>query len=107
MKEAGRAVCSCSCHILGANLRHQIAELMRFHLIHGQQVETPPDADYSIIISTAAPAALSLSCVHLLPSRPPAAAVVRYHTGEFYHEHYDNRVGGALTRAATIIIYLW
>lgn len=33
-------------------------------------------------------------------------AVVRYHKGEFYHEHYDNRADGPLTRAATILVYL-
>lgn len=32
--------------------------------------------------------------------------VVRYHKGEFYHEHYDNRADGPLTRAATILVYL-
>lgn len=26
--------------------------------------------------------------------------------GEFYAEHYDNRAGGVITRAATIIVYL-
>lgn len=34
------------------------------------------------------------------------SAVVRYHKGEFYHEHYDNRADGPLTRAATILVYL-
>lgn len=32
--------------------------------------------------------------------------VVSYGIGDFYAEHYDNKVGGAVTRAATIIIYL-
>jgi len=32
--------------------------------------------------------------------------VVKYHKGEFYHEHYDNRADSQLTRAATIIVYL-
>ena len=40
----------------------------------------------------------------VLLSRCPA--VVRYHKGEFYHEHYDNRADGPLTRAATILVYL-
>jgi hypothetical protein len=39
-------------------------------------------------------------CFLLLP------AVVRYHKGEFYHEHYDNRADGPLTRSATILVYL-
>lgn len=33
-------------------------------------------------------------------------AVVRYYKGEFYHEHYDNRADGPLTRSATILVYL-
>lgn len=35
-----------------------------------------------------------------------ALQVVKYHTGEFYKEHFDNKAGGNLTRAATIIVYL-
>lgn len=35
-----------------------------------------------------------------------ALQVVKYHEGEFYHEHYDNRADSPLTRAATIIVYL-
>eukprot|EP00878_Enallax_costatus_P004227 GHUV01004457.1.p1 GENE.GHUV01004457.1~~GHUV01004457.1.p1 ORF type:complete len:357 (+),score=106.65 GHUV01004457.1:233-1303(+) len=35
-----------------------------------------------------------------------ALQVVKYHKGEFYHEHYDNRADSPLTRAATIIVYL-
>lgn len=31
---------------------------------------------------------------------------MKYHKGEFYHEHYDNRADSPLTRAATIIVYL-
>lgn len=31
---------------------------------------------------------------------------MRYHKGEFYHEHYDNKSDGPLTRAATILVYL-
>lgn len=38
--------------------------------------------------------------------RPPRTQVVRYMKGEFYAEHYDNKAGGHITRAATIIIYL-
>lgn len=35
-----------------------------------------------------------------------ALQVIKYHKGEFYHEHYDNRADSPLTRAATIIVYL-
>lgn len=42
-----------------------------------------------------------------LPAIPLPPAVVRYHGGEFYHEHYDNKAGADPTRDATIIIYLW
>jgi hypothetical protein len=41
-------------------------------------------------------------CRQPLPDLP----VVRYHTGEFYAEHYDNKAGSDITRAATIIVYL-
>lgn len=44
-----------------------------------------------------------LLCSYSYILRP---AVVRYHKGEFYHEHYDNRADGPLTRAATILVYL-
>jgi hypothetical protein len=37
---------------------------------------------------------------------PHLRAVIKYHKGEFYHEHYDNRADSPLTRAATIIVYL-
>jgi 2OG-Fe(II) oxygenase superfamily len=33
-------------------------------------------------------------------------AVIKYHIGEFYKDHYDNRADAPLTRAATIIVYL-
>lgn len=32
--------------------------------------------------------------------------MVCYQKGEFYAEHYDNKAGGAVARAATIIVYL-
>ncbi|KAG2430196.1 hypothetical protein HXX76_010295 [Chlamydomonas incerta] len=35
-----------------------------------------------------------------------ALQVVSYDVGGFYSEHYDNKAGGVITRAATIIIYL-
>lgn len=35
-----------------------------------------------------------------------ALQVVRYHKGEFYNEHYDNKAGNASHRAATFMIYL-
>ncbi|KAG2492422.1 hypothetical protein HYH03_009365 [Edaphochlamys debaryana] len=35
-----------------------------------------------------------------------ALQVVCYQDGGFYAEHYDNKAGGVVTRAATIIIYL-
>eukprot|EP00983_Pelagomonas_calceolata_P056411 1144581-Pelagomonas_calceolata.AAC.11 len=33
-------------------------------------------------------------------------AVIAYNPGEFYTEHYDNKAGGIVTRAATIVCYL-
>lgn len=38
-------------------------------------------------------------CLHSFPSLCPSL-------GEFYAEHYDNKAGGLISRAATIIIYL-
>merc|ERR1712157_115707 len=35
-----------------------------------------------------------------------ALQVVRYHKGEFYNEHYENKAGNASHRAATFMIYL-
>ena len=32
--------------------------------------------------------------------------VVKYNSSEFYAEHYDNKAGSSIARAATIIIYL-
>jgi hypothetical protein len=43
------------------------------------------------------------------PAPPPhntPRAVVHYQKGQFYAEHYDNKAGSNITRAATIIIYL-
>jgi hypothetical protein len=46
--------------------------------------------------------------VALSMRRMPAALVqvVSYDEGGFYSEHYDNKAGGVISRAATIIIYL-
>ncbi|GLI61638.1 hypothetical protein VaNZ11_004061, partial [Volvox africanus] len=35
-----------------------------------------------------------------------ALQVVSYDVGGFYSEHYDNKAGGVISRAATIIVYL-
>lgn len=32
--------------------------------------------------------------------------IVSYDVGGFYSEHYDNKAGGVISRAATIIVYL-
>jgi hypothetical protein len=46
-------------------------------------------------------------CCYACPATLCAySAVIKYHKGEFYHEHYDNRADSPLTRAATIIVYL-
>ncbi|KAI8474309.1 MAG: hypothetical protein J3K34DRAFT_518266 [Monoraphidium minutum] len=39
-------------------------------------------------------------------AKTEALQVVKYHEGEFYEQHYDNRAGAPLARAATIIVYL-
>ncbi|KAF5839866.1 hypothetical protein DUNSADRAFT_18409 [Dunaliella salina] len=38
--------------------------------------------------------------------RTEALQVIAYDAGEFYTEHYDNKAGGVVTRAATIVCYL-
>ncbi len=51
--------------------------------------------------------ALSLIRFGRPPARPPARPqVVSYDRGGFYSDHYDNKAGGNVTRAATIIVYL-
>jgi len=44
--------------------------------------------------------------VHTTLQKSEALQVVRYRTGEYYHEHYDNRAGNAAHRAATFMVYL-
>jgi len=38
--------------------------------------------------------------------RAEAMQVVKYETGQFYHEHYDNKAGQTSMRAATFMMYL-
>ena len=44
--------------------------------------------------------------IHTSLHKSEALQVVRYRTGEYYHEHYDNRAGNAAHRAATFMVYL-
>eukprot|EP00967_Tisochrysis_lutea_P154208 scaffold305848_cov18-Tisochrysis_lutea.AAC.1 len=43
---------------------------------------------------------------HTMPKCSNSHPVIAYNPGEFYTEHYDNKAGGIVTRAATIVCYL-